>query len=114
MAKTFDFNSLEQPILEATLKDEARTKVRLTVPTEELFERFTAASREVDKLIKTPDGALTRAVFALWAEVFNCNADGLTFTAESLRDKYKIKLEHLICFQPVYLEFIHEIQNAKN
>lgn len=114
MARVFDFNSLEQPVLEATLKDEAKTTVRLTVPTEELFERFVGMSKELDKLAKNPDGTLIRAVFNLWAEIFSCNADGLTFTAEELRDKYKIKLEHLICFQPAYLDFIAEIQNAKN
>ena len=40
--------------------------------------------------------------------------EGITFTAEDLRDKYGLKLEHLICFQPTYLDFINEIQNAKN
>ncbi len=114
MAKVFDFNALEQPTLEVTLKDEAKTKVRLTVPTTGVVERFMSMSAEVGRLTKNPDGALIRAVFQLWAEVFNSNADGLSFTAESLRDEYKIDLVHLICFQPVYLDFIAEIQNAKN
>lgn len=114
MAKTFDFNALEQPILEVRLRDEAQTLVRLTVPTEALFERFTAMARETEKLAQNPDGTLIRKVFELWTEIFNCNADGLTFTAESLRDQYKLKLVHLICFQPAYLDFIAEIQNAKN
>lgn len=114
MARVFDFNSLEQPVLEVTLKDEAKTTVRLTVPTEELFERFVGMSQEMEKLVKNPDGALIRAVYNLWAEIFSCNADGLAFTAESLRDTYNIKLAHLICFQPAYLDFIAEIQNAKN
>ena len=114
MARVFDFNALEQPTLEVTLRDAAKTKVRLTVPTTGVVERFMAASAEVGKLTKNPDGALIRALFALWAEVFSNNADGLTFTAESLRDKYKLELVHLICFQPAYLDFIAEIQNAKN
>ena len=114
MAKVFDFNALEQPTLEVTLKDEAKTKVRLTVPTTGVIERFMAMTAEAKKLAQNPDGALIRAVFAQWAEIFNSNADGLVFTAESLRDEYKLELVHLICFQPVYLDFIAEIQNAKN
>lgn len=114
MAKTFDFNALEQPTLEVTLKDDKHTKIRLTVPYEALFERFLAASKELDKLVKKPTGALIRACFELWADIFSCNADGITFTAESLRDEYGLKLEHLIIFQSVYFDFITDIQNAKN
>lgn len=114
MAKTFDFNSLDQPILEVTLKDEARTKLNLTVPTEELVERFITFSGEMKELTKNPDGSLVKAIFGLWAELFSCNTDGVTITAEALRDKYGIKLVHLILFQPQYLDFIYEIQNAKN
>ena len=114
MARTFDFNSLEQPTLEVTLKDEAKTRVRLTIPAEGVIERFMSMSEEINTLAKNPDGALIRAIYNLWAEIFNSNTDGLTFTAKSLRDEYGIKLMHLICFQPAYLDFIGEIQNAKN
>ena len=114
MARTFDFNALEQPTLEVTLMDEAQTKVCLTVPNEGVVERFLASSEEINKLVKNPNGALIRAVFDLWVDIFNSNADGLVFTAESLRDKYKIRLVHLVCFQATYLDFIAEIQNAKN
>lgn len=114
MAKTFDFNALEQPILETVLLDDNHTKVRLTVPTEGVFERFVAMSKDVEALAKTKDPLVLRRAYELWAEVFNCNADGLTFTAESLKDVYNIKLVHLLLFQPAYLEFIQDIQNAKN
>ena len=112
--KTFDFTSLEQPVLETTLNDGAHTKVRLTAPTEELFERFLTFSKETKKLTEKPSGALIRDIFGLYAEIFNCNADGLHSTAESLRDRYGLSLVHLILFQSAYLEFIEELQNAKN
>lgn len=114
MATTFDFSSLQQPVLEVTFNDEARTKVCLTVPTAELVEKFITFSEEMKDLTKNPDGKLVRAIFDLWADLFSCNEDGITFTAEDLRDKYKLKLVHLILFQPKYLDFIAEIQNAKN
>ena len=114
MANTFDFSSLQQPVLEVTFNDEARTKVNLTVPTEELIEKFMTFSAEMKELTKNPDGSLIKAIFGLWADLFSSNEDGLTFTAEDLRDKYGLKLVHLILFQPKYLDFIAEIQNAKN
>lgn len=114
MARKFDFNALEQPTLEVTLMDEAKTKVCLSVPNEGVVERFLALSEEIKELTKNPNGALIRATFNLWVEIFNNNTDGLVFTAESLRDEYGIRLAHLICFQAVYLDFIAEIQNAKN
>ena len=112
--KTFDFTSLEQPVLETTLNDTERTKVHLTAPTEDLVERFITFSQETKRLTENPDGSLIRAIFELYAELFSCNTDGLKFTAEDLRDKYRLKLVHLILFQPAYLDFISELQNAKN
>jgi hypothetical protein len=114
MAHTFDFSSLEQPVLEVTFNDEAHTKVCLTVPTTELVEKFITFSEEMKDLTKNPDGSLIKSIFGLWADLFNCNTAGMHFTAEDLRDKYGLKLVHLILFQPKYLDFIAEIQNAKN
>lgn len=114
MSKTFDFNSLQRPTLEVTLMDEARTKIRVTTPTEALFEKFLTMSREMPELSKKRDGSLIKSIFEVFADLFSCNMEGITFTAEDLRDKYGLKLEHLICFQPTYLDFINEIQNAKN
>ena len=114
MAKTFDFNSLERPVLEVIMPDAARTKIRVTTPTEELVTKFIAVSHELPALMKKQDGGLISELFALYADVLSCNLDGITFTADSLRNEYKVKLEFLILFNPVYLDFISEIQNAKN
>lgn len=112
--KTLDFNALEKPVLELTLKDEAKTVVRVTAPTEELVERLTAAAGEIQKVINDNTGETVRSLFELIAELMNCNIDGLTFTAEDLRDKYKMKLYEATVFVKVYLEFIQELNDAKN
>lgn len=114
MVKTLDFNALEKPVLELTLKDEAKTVVRATAPTEELVERLTAASSEIQKVIKDNTGETVKALFELIAELMSCNIDGLVFTAEDLRDKYGMKLYEATVFVKVYLEFIQELNNAKN
>lgn len=114
MIKTLDFNALDRPVLELTLKDEARTVVRATAPTEELVERLIAASADIQKVIKDNTGEMVKALFDLIAELMSCNLDGLTFTAEDLRDKYGIKLYEATVFVKVYLDFIQELNSAKN
>lgn len=114
MMKKLDFNALEKPVLELTLKDEARTVVRATAPTEELVERLMSASAELQKVIDDTTGETVRALFGLVAELISCNIDGLTFTAEDLRDKYNLKLYDITVFVKVYLEFIQELNNVKN
>lgn len=112
--RKLDFNALEKPVLELTLKDEAKTVVRATAPTEELVERLMAAAPELQKAINDNTGETVRALFTLIAELMSCNLDGLTFTAEDLRDKYGMKLYDATVFVKVYLEFIQELQSAKN
>lgn len=112
--KKLDFNALEQPVLELTLKDEARTVVRATAPTEELVERLMSASAELQKVINDNTGETVKALFDLIAELISCNVDGITFTAEDLRDKYGIKLYEATVFVKVYLDFIQELNSAKN
>ena len=112
--RTLDFNALEKPVLELTLKDEAKTVVRVTAPTEELVERLTAAAGELQKVINDNTGETVRSLFELIAELMNCNIDGLTFTAEELRDKYKMNLYDATVLVQAYLEFINELNEAKN
>lgn len=112
--KKLDFNALEQPVLELTLRDDEKTVVRCSVPTEEMVERLMAVASDMKAVIKDDTGAATRELFAFAAELMNNNADGLTFTAEELRDKYKMKLYDLVIFVKTYFDFIQEINGAKN
>lgn len=112
--KKLDFNALEKPVLELTLKDEAKTVVRLTTPTEDLVERLTTAAAELKEVLSKGDGEAIKAIFALIAALMNCNLDGLVFTAEDLREKYGMKLYEATVFVKVYLDFIEEINSAKN
>ena len=112
--KKLDFNALEKPVLELTLKDEAKTVVRATAPTEELVERLTAAAGELKEVMDKGNSEAIRAMFELIADLMSCNLDNLTFTAEELRDKYNMKLYDAAVFVKVYLEFIQELNSAKN
>jgi hypothetical protein len=112
--KALDFNSIEQPTWLVTLKDIEKTTVHLTAPTVDLVDRLVAMAPELQGVAEHKDGRTIRAVYALTSDVMNCNNDGFTFTAEELRDKYRLSLLDVFKFVAGYLDFIKEIQDAKN
>ena len=114
MAKIIDLNALEQPTLELKLRDENRTIFRLTTPTTRLVEKFVEAKSEVVEIAKSHDGEKIKKLFELTAEIISCNADYITVTAEELRDKYRLTFGDLVVIFAAYLDFIKELNNAKN
>jgi hypothetical protein len=112
--KMLDFNAVQQPTWPIKLKDDEQTVVTLSAPTTELVDRLIAVTPELEAVAKTKDHQTIKAIFSLIADIMNCNEDGLVFTAEDLRDKYRLTLLDLFKFVPGYLEFIKEMQNAKN
>lgn len=112
--KMLDFNSIQQPTWPVKLKDKDQTVVNLSTPDVDLVDRLTAATPELQEVTKNKDGRAIRAVYELVAEIMNCNNDGFTFTAEELRDKYRMSLLDVTLFISGYFDFIKEIQDAKN
>jgi hypothetical protein len=112
--RMLDFNSIQQPTWPVRLKDDAQTIVNLSTPTVELVDRLIASTPELQEAAKTKDGNTIRAVYNLVADIMNCNDDGFIFTAEELRDKYKMSLLDVFRFVSGYMEFIKELQDAKN
>ena len=114
MAKILDFNSLSRPTLELVMRDEAKTKLRLTCPTEALIERLETGMGELREILARRDVAAIRAASALAAELMSCNDSYTEITADQLRDDFRFGVEDLIAFFVCYGEFIDEIKNAKN
>lgn len=112
--KALDFNAIEQPSWAVTLKDDAKTVVHLVPPSVELVDRLVAMAPELQGVAEHKDGRTVRAVYTLIADVLNCNDDGFKFTAEELRDAYRLSLLDVFRFTAGYMEFIKEIQDAKN
>lgn len=112
--KMLDFNAIQQPTWQLKLKDDAQTVVNLSVPSVDLMDRLEASIPEFQEITKNKDGRAIRKLYDLVAEVFNCNDDGLTFTGEELRTKYRMSLLDLAKFELGYLDFIGEIKEAKN
>lgn len=112
--KMLDFNALQKPTWPVKLKDDAQTIVNLSVPTVDLVNRLIAAAPELQDVAKNKDGDTIRAVYCLIADLMSCNEDGFSFTAEELRDKYKMTLLDVFHFAAGYMEFLKEMQDAKN
>lgn len=114
MAKKLDFNSVEPLVLELTMKDEARTVIRVSTPTEALVEELQHVASKLSAAVKGKSEASTESIYDLAARLISCNLDDLKVTKEDLRDKYRMNLENLLIFFGAYIDFINEITHEKN
>lgn len=114
MARMLDLNALEQPTMELKLRDDARSVFRVIAPSTRLVEKFIEAKAEIADVAKNHDAARIKKLFDLTAEIISCNADYITVTAEELRDKYRLTFGDIVVIFAAYLDFIKEINSAKN
>lgn len=116
MSKVFDFNALTQQTLETKLGGPENTVLHVTTPPERLIEQLAAAQEELGELWKTEGKTAEKArkSYELAAAIISCNAEGVTVTAEELRDTFKIYPTALAAYLTVYMDFINEFHNAKN
>lgn len=117
MAKVFDFNALTQETLETKLGGPDNTVVHVTTPPERLIEQLAASQGEIDTLMSREDAGIMQksgTAYDLMATLISCNTEGLTVTADDLRDKYKIYPAALAVYAAAYMDFINEFHNAKN
>ena len=111
----FDFNAIEKPVMPVKLGQGAdETVVHLSYPSVELLDRLTSMADELPAIVEKKNGYTIRATFGVVAEVLSCNEDGFTFTAEELRDKYRMTLLGVARFTAQYFEFIKKANDAKN
>lgn len=109
-----DFNIITPPTLQLVMRDDQRTEIVVTTPTEMLVEELQALAPELTKLLSADNADSVKAAYSLAAKLISCNRSGLQVTAEDLRDKYKLNLEALIVFYNAYMDFLNEITGAKN
>ena len=114
MTKKLDFNSIEPKVLELTMKDDERTVIRVSTPTEALIEEIQLVAPKLDAAINGKSETSTESVYDLAARLISCNRDDLTVTKEELRGKYRMNLENMLIFFSAYIEFINEITHEKN
>lgn len=112
--RTLDLNTAKRPTLELTLQDEAKTKIRISTPTEGLIEEVQQLSPDMLEIIKEGNQEGIEMVYDLAAKLMSCNRDFKTFTGKELREKYNMDLESAVLFFSAYMDFITDITNEKN
>lgn len=114
MPKIIDFNAYRRPELIFVMKDEKGTTVHVTTPTQQLVKELKANLKELQAALAQHDAEASRLVYHLAARLLNCNLDGLTFSGEDVAKKYGLNLEDMALFYTTYLEFLEELETAKN
>jgi len=114
MANLLDFSRYRPPILPVQLLDEAGTILHVTPPTVDLQEELQARLPELNSLLDGGDEEQRTGMWELAARLMSCNRNWLTVDAQQLRTKYGLDEEDLIVFYSTYVDFVKELENAKN
>ena len=114
MAKTLDFNKINRPVLQLVMPNEEKTMIRVTTPTQGLYEELQATTPELQKILAGGDKESVELCYELAAKLINCNRSFITVTPVELREKYGLELEYLLEFYVAYTDFIQEVFSAKN
>jgi hypothetical protein len=118
MAK-LNFNTIRRPVLELTMMDEAKTNITVTTPNEGLVEELEVMLPELKDALAPGDENAVNTAYDLAARLISCNKEGLQVTVDDLRGKYwpkdrQANMENLVFFFSAYMDFIAEINSAKN
>ena len=115
MSRSLDFNAIEQPTLDITMRDKERTVFRLSVPSVAFVEKMQALEPVLAKMKKGGNAIeAVKKVYDFFAEVVSHNEDGIKVTAEDLREVYGLSLMDLLALRAMYMDFISDINSAKN
>lgn len=114
MSRVLDFNAIEKPTLEVTMRDKERTVLHLSVPSVDFVEKIQALEPTIKKMKNGSTREVFMKLYGFFAEVLSHNEDFIKVTAEDLRDVYKLNLVDLFMLYDEYKDFIEDIKNAKN
>lgn len=117
--KMLNFNELNRPTLPMCMCDDAQTHITVTTPSEILVEELEATLPELQNIMAGKDDNAVNTCYDLAARLISCNREGLEVSADDLRTKYwptdkYVNMLNLVAFFSAYLDFIKEINTAKN
>lgn len=115
MAKGLNFRSFAQPTLPISMNDVEETLFTITTPTVGLVEELEANRDTILAAFGGQNGR--RRLDELWsfaAKLISCNREGQTVTADELKGRYGMNYDMLFAFYTAYMEFLAEIEQAKN
>lgn len=114
MSEIYSFSAHRPPTIAFELPDKKKTVVHVAPPLLSLIEEVTARLPDLLDLHTKSAPERARASFDLAARMMSCNLDGMTFTAEELRDVYKLTRYDVIGFFKLYVDFLADLKDAKN
>ena len=113
MARVLDLNSVQESLLDLTLRDAAHTVVHLDIPSEALINELENMGPELKKM-ETGDESAVRMIYDLAARLINCNLDNFQTTGEDLRNKYGLHLVAALTFFSGYMDAVDDLVKRKN
>ena len=109
-----DLNTVRLETLDLTLRDDARTTLHVTTPTEALVAELAAVTPEMLTVIRSGDKEGTQSIYDLAARLISCNREGIKITGVELLEKYRMDLESAVVFFSAYMDYIAGVTNQKN
>lgn len=110
MARSFDFNKIKPKTMNVTLSDEEKTTLIITTPDKRLRDELVSLKDTIDE---AEEDEVEDVVYELASKVMSRNKNGITITAERLRELYD-DITYVLAFLEAYSEFVGELSNSKN
>lgn len=112
--RELDLSTIDQPTMAITLPGADKKRLVLTTPTVKCIERLKTMAPTLRSLLKNKGENGLDAAFTLAADLMSCNTGSEKITAANLKTQYGITIQHLFAFYAGYMEFINEVNSAKN
>lgn len=112
--KVLNFNEIQRPTLELTMRDKAQTVIKVSTPSIGLLNELQEMLPEFTSTAKSGNKEAIMAIYDLAARLINCNHSFIEVTGEELMEKYKLDLDYMQLFFSAYMDFVAEIFNSKN
>lgn len=113
MARILDLNTIQESLLDVTLRDSARTVVHLDIPNEALVGELERLGPELKQLEAGDRNAVDMA-YDLAARLISCNFDGFKTDGPELKTRFGMHLVAVLTFFSGYMSAINELVKKKN
>lgn len=109
-----EFNKYRPPILRVHMMDDDHTILHIVPPTVALQEELRSVSDTLASLLCGGEEDQRKGLTNLAARLMSCNRNGVSISADDLIKRYNLDTADLAIFYDRYVEFLTNIENAKN
>lgn len=109
VVSTFDFANFDRPLMSVTLNDEAKTVLKVKMPTEGVYDTMKKFNKELPNMA---DEDASDVLYALTATILSNNTDNKTVSSDEL--KKNAEYDAIIAFFNSFFEYIQSQIKIKN